>query len=228
MEELFILGDLFEFFFEYRHAVPKGCVRTLGALAEVADAGISIHYFVGNHDLWVRQYLTDEVGMHVYTQPLFMERFGHRFFIAHGDGLSPYDTKYRLLKRLFTNPVAQWAFRWLHPDLGIPLAQWFSQRSRHAQQYSPHFDFDPQSDGLVIFARKWAQQHPDLRFIIMGHRHLAMRVKLSTQCQYINIGEWMRAFTFGRMNAQGMQVGQWLPETRQVRWLQPGEVMGGR
>ncbi len=221
MAELFVLGDLFEFFFEYRHAVPKGFVRTLGALARLTDAGVPVHYFVGNHDLWIRTYLTDEVGLTVYHAPRVVERFGVRALVGHGDGLSPTDGKYRALKRLFTNPFAQWLYRWLHPDLGIPLARWFSGWSRRAQQRRPDAPFHPATDGLVAFARQWAQNHPDVRFIVMGHRHTAATVEVGRACHYVNVGEWMNHFTFVRWNAEGMRPGRWVPDPGRIQWTAP-------
>ncbi len=223
--ELFILGDLFEFFFEYRHAVPKGFTRLLGRLAELADEGVRIHYFVGNHDLWLKNYLTEEAGMQVYWAPERIERFGREMLVGHGDGLSPFDGKYRRLKRLFTNPLAQWLYRWLHPDVGIPLARYFSQQSREAQLPTDARPFDPQKDGLVLFARQWAQAHPSVRYIIMGHRHIAHRMQVSEQCTYYNVGDWLHLFTYGQLTAEGMHLWQYLPGEDAVRPLGADEIV---
>ncbi len=225
LDELFILGDLFEFFFEYRHAVPRGFTRILGRLAMLSDEGIPIHYFVGNHDLWLNDYLHSEVGMRIYHEPAFIRRFGTSLWIGHGDGLSPFDGKYRMLKRLFTNPAAQWLYRWLHPDIGIPLARYFSHRSRQAQTSAAPTPFIPHQDGLVRFARQWAQRHPHLRYIIMGHRHIAHAIAVGPGCTYYNTGDWLERFTYGRLTAAGMQLWQYLPATNEVRPLGRDEIV---
>ena len=127
---IFIVGDIFDFWFEYKTVVPKGFVRLLGCLAEISDAGIPLHIFTGNHDLWMRDYLTEELNANVYFEPKQFEFAGKNFFIGHGDGLGPGDQGYKFIKKIFTNPVCQWLFGWLHPDLGIQLANYFSRKSR--------------------------------------------------------------------------------------------------
>ena len=127
---LFLMGDLFDFWFEYQKVVPKGFVRTLGKLAQLADTGLEIHYFVGNHDLWMRNYFTKELGIPVYHKPQEFTINNKQFLIGHGDGLGPGDKGYKRMKKLFVNPLSKWLFRWLHPDIGVRLAQYLSVRNR--------------------------------------------------------------------------------------------------
>ena len=123
---IFLLGDLFDFWFEYKTVVPKGFTRTLGKLAEISDSGIPIYYFVGNHDLWMNGYFEEELNIPVYHKPKEFTFNDKTFFIGHGDGLGPGDKGFKRMKKVFTNPVAKWFYRWLHPDLGVRLAQYFS------------------------------------------------------------------------------------------------------
>ena len=127
---IFIVGDIFDFWFEYKTVVPKGFVRLLGCLADISDAGIPLHIFTGNHDLWMRDYFTDELGAKVYFEPKQFEFAGKQFFIGHGDGLGPGDQGYKFIKKIFTNPLCQWLFGCLHPNWGIQLANYFSSKSR--------------------------------------------------------------------------------------------------
>jgi UDP-2,3-diacylglucosamine hydrolase len=127
---IYLLGDLFDFWFEYKTVVPKGFVRVLGKLAELSDAGIPITFFVGNHDLWMRDYFQKELGVTVHHQPITLTLGTSRFFIGHGDGLGPGDKGYKRMKKLFTHPLSQWLFRWLHPDWGVRLGQYLSKKNK--------------------------------------------------------------------------------------------------
>ncbi len=130
--EIFLMGDLFDFWFEYKYVIPKGYVRLLGKLAEITDKGIPVHMFRGNHDIWAFDYLNKELNINLYRKPLITERDGKKFFLAHGDGLGPGDNGYKLLKKVFEFKPNQFLFRWLHPDIGSRMGLFFSQRSRLA------------------------------------------------------------------------------------------------
>lgn len=194
---LFLVGDVFDFWFEYKHAIPKGFIRFQGKLAELADAGLPIRLFTGNHDMWMRQYFTDELGIPVYRQPRPYRLGDKHFLIGHGDGLGPGDHVYKQLKKVFENPLARQAFRWLHPDIGVGLAQAWSRRSRISNDKKGEEEFLGETrEWLWQYCRAVeAQQHYD--YYIFGHRHLPLDLAVTPRSRYINLGEWVNARTYG-------------------------------
>lgn len=204
-EAIFLLGDLFDFWFEYKTVVPKGFTRTLGKLAELTDAGIPIYYFVGNHDLWMQGYFEEELNIPVYHKPMEYTFNGKTFFIGHGDGLGPGDKGYKRMKKLFTNPVAKWFFRWLHPDLGVRLAQYLSVKNKLISGDDDVTFLGEDGEWLVQYCkRKLAQKHRD--YFIFGHRHLPMEIQLSNNSNYINLGDWIHYFTYGVFDGSTMSL----------------------
>lgn len=200
---IFLLGDLFDFWFEYRHVVPKGFVRVLGKLAEISDSGIPIHFFVGNHDLWMDDYFEDELNITVYREPkkfIFNDKI---FLIGHGDGLGPGDKGYKRMKKVFTNKGAQWLYRWLHPDLGMPLAQYFSLRNKAISGEEDLEFLGEEKEWLIQYARKKLQkQHWD--YFVFGHRHLPLDIPLNDRSTYINLGDWIGYYTYGEFDGEKM------------------------
>jgi len=187
--ELFLMGDIFDFWFEYQYVVPKGFVRLQGKLAQMADSGIKLYFFKGNHDMWVKDYFTREIGMEIISDELIIERAGKRFFLHHGDGLGPGDRKYKFLRKIFRNPVCQWLFSMLPPRIGLGIANAWSGRSRLANQQKEVFQGEA-NEWLAIYAKeKLAQEHFD--YFIFGHRHLPLDIRLSDNSRYINLGEWI-------------------------------------
>jgi len=193
---IFLLGDLFDFWFEYNYVVPRGFTRTLGKLAELTDSGIPVYYFVGNHDLWMRGYFEEELNIPVFHKPQVFELNQKKFFIGHGDGLGPGDKGFKRMKKVFTSPVAQWFFRWLHPDLGVRMAQYFSVKNRLISGDEDVTFLGEEKEWLVQYAkRKLAQQHFD--YFVFGHRHLPLEIDLSTTSKYVNLGDWISYYTYG-------------------------------
>lgn len=193
--EIYLLGDMFDFWFEYKHAIPKGFIRLQGKLAELADEGIKLHYFTGNHDMWVFDYLPREIGMTVYRKPVKREINGKMFFIAHGDGLGPGDHGYKFIKKVFSNKFCQWLFERVHPNLGIGLANYMSKRSRISTGKEDEKYLGDEKEFLVIFAKQTLEkEHFD--FFIFGHRHLPIDMKLTEKSRYINLGDWINYFTY--------------------------------
>ncbi len=192
---IFLLGDLFDFWFEYKKVVPKGFTRTFGKLAEITDAGIPVYYFVGNHDLWMNGYFEEELNIPVFHAPRVFELNDKRFFIGHGDGLGPGDKGFKRMKKVFTNPVAQWLFRWLHPDLGVRMAQHFSINNKLISgSEDVHFQGEDK-EWLVQYAkRKLASGHYD--FFVFGHRHLPLEIPLGETTTYVNLGDWISYCTY--------------------------------
>lgn len=204
-EAIFLVGDLFDFWFEYRQVVPRGYVRLLGKLAELADQGIAIHIFSGNHDVWMFGYFEEELGIPVYHQPIVREFQGRTFFIGHGDGLGPNDRGYKMLKRIFRNPACQWLFSRLHPNFGSGLANYFSGRSRAVNPSPPEF-LGPEGEWLIAYANRKLEQIP-ADYFIFGHRHLPIDYTLKNgRSRYINLGEWLNFRSYAVFDGQDLQV----------------------
>jgi len=193
-QAIFLLGDVFDFWFEYKRVVPKGFVRLLGKMAELSDRGIKIIVFSGNHDLWLNNYFTDEIGVEIYHAPQSYHIGSHSFYLAHGDGLGPGDKKFKFFKRVFRNPICQWLFRWLHPDIGVALAQFWSKDSRLAQLDEPLI-FHGDEEWLIIHSNQTEKKsHHD--YYVYGHRHIPGIHDLDGGATYVNLGEWVRACTY--------------------------------
>ena len=194
-EVLFLLGDLFDFWFEYKHVVPKGFIRILGKLAELRDAGIPIYFFVGNHDLWMHGYFEQELNIPVYHTPKEFTLNGKEFLIGHGDGLGPGDKGYKRMKKVFTNPFCKWLFKWLHPDIGVKLAQYLSTKNKLISGEEDVKFLGEENEWLVQYAKKKLEtKHYD--YFVFGHRHLPMEIEVSNTSKYINLGDWITHFTY--------------------------------
>ena len=192
---IFLMGDLFDFWFEYNTVVPKGFTRTLGKLAELTDSGIPITYFVGNHDLWMNGYFEEELNIPVYHNPQHYNINGVHFFIGHGDGLGPGDKGFKRMKKVFTNPFAKWLFKWLHPDLGVRLAQHLSINNKIISGDADAQFLGEDNEWLVQYCRrKLETKHYD--HFIFGHRHLPMEIDLDGGARYTNLGDWISYFTY--------------------------------
>jgi UDP-2,3-diacylglucosamine hydrolase len=198
--EIFLMGDIFDFWFEYKTVVPKGYVRFLGKLAEITDAGIPVHVFRGNHDLWAFDYLEKELGVKLYRKPIIREMYGKVFYLAHGDGLGPGDRSYKFLKRVFEFRPNQFLFRWLHPDLGAAMGNYFSRRSRLAKinYASTQADnFEREKEILFQYAQEKASRHPEVNFFVFGHRHIPLQVPVSDNANLVVLGDWLSHFSYG-------------------------------
>jgi len=198
-KELFLMGDVFDFWFEYRTVIPKGFVRLLGKLAEMADKGIKIHLFTGNHDIWAFSYLHEEIGIEIHREPKFMAFGGKTFYLAHGDGLGPGDTGYKVLKRVFSNRINQWLFRWLHPDMGARMALYFSRKSRIANNIKDkkaEVSRGIEHEMLFKYAVDTLAHHPEIDYFVFGHRHLPTDIRLHTGARLIILGDWLTNFTY--------------------------------
>lgn len=193
-DEIFLVGDIFDFWFEYKTVVPRGYVRLLGKIAEIADSGIPVHWFTGNHDMWIFDYLPNELGITLYRDPIEREWNGKKFFIGHGDGLGPGDKGYKFIKKVFRSKLSQWLFARLHPNLGIGLANYFSNTSRNSGSDDRIF-LGEENEWLIIYCKEVLQkQHFD--YFIFGHRHLPLNIELPGNSIYYNLGDWMDYQTY--------------------------------
>jgi len=198
--EIFIVGDIFDFWYEYRKVVPKGQVRLLGKLAELSDSGIQLHFFVGNHDMWMRDYFQKELGIPVYYEPKEFTRNGKRFLIGHGDGLGPGDHGYKRLKKIFRNPACKWLFGILPPIMGMGLANYLSRRSRAQTGATEEVFLGEDREWLLIYCKEQLKKE-NFDFFVFGHRHLPIDYRLDNS-RYINLGDWIRYNTYAVFNGK--------------------------
>lgn len=207
-QEIFIVGDMFDFWYEYKKVIPKGYVRLLGKLAELTDAGIPIHFFIGNHDMWMNGYFEKELNIPVYHEPQIFERNGLKLFIGHGDGLGPGDYGYKFIKKIFRNKFCQFLFGIIHPNWGIGLANYFSQKSREKTGTSDEHFLGEDKEWLVQFCRTTLEtEHFD--FFIFGHRHYPIDYKLNEKSNYINLGDWINNFSYAVLTDSKLELKKW-------------------
>lgn len=204
-KEIFLVGDIFDFWFEYKRAIPKGFVRLQGKIAELTDSGIPVHIFTGNHDMWIFDYIPKELGVQLYREPIHREFFGKKYFIGHGDGLGPGDKGYKFLKKVFANKFCQWCFARLHPNFGIWLADKSSKTSRAHTGSSDEVFHGEENEWLVVFCKdELKKEHFD--YFIFGHRHLPLEIDLAENSKYFNLGEWINYNTYVVASDQGVEL----------------------
>ncbi len=202
---IFLLGDLFDFWFEYKTVVPKGFVRTLGKLAEIRESGIPIYFFVGNHDLWMNGYFEKELNIQTFHEPQEFILNKKTFLIGHGDGLGPGDKGYKRMKKVFTNPVFKWVFRWLHPDIGVKIAQYMSVKNKLISGDDDAIFLGEDNEWLVQYCKsKQQQKHYD--YFVFGHRHLPMTINIAEKSEYINLGDWISYYTYGDFDGKKLKL----------------------
>jgi UDP-2,3-diacylglucosamine hydrolase len=216
---IFLVGDIFDFWFEYRKAIPKGFIRFQGKLAELTDKGIPVYFFSGNHDMWMFEYFKKELGIPVFHDPKVLHIHDKKLYIGHGDGLGPGDKFYKVLKRIFRSKLCQWGFRLLHPDLGISIAHAWSQDSRSRNTKKGEDEFQGENEWLYQYCQQMEQQqHHDL--YIFGHRHLPLDLKVNEKSRYINLGEWLHYFTYGEFDGENFRL---LEYGKEEQWYREKE-----
>ena len=196
-EAVYLLGDMFDFWFEYRMVVPRGFTRFLGKLSELTDSGVEVHYFAGNHDLWTWDYLVEECGVILHREPMTLSLADKTFYIGHGDGLGDPDPRFRFIRSIFHSPLCQWLFRWLHPDLGMRFGLNWAKHSRlaHGEGGDPPY-LGEDKEHLVLYAKDYLRSHPDVNYFLFGHRHIELDLMLSDQCRVVILGDWISQYTY--------------------------------
>ncbi len=203
--QLYLVGDLFDVWFEYRNVIPKGYTRFLGKLAEMSDEGLHIEAFTGNHDLWMRGYFEDELNIPVHHEPIRRTFNGKEFLIAHGDGLGPGDNGYKFLKKVLRSPVSQWLYRRIHPDTGVGMAGWFSRLGPKHEDGQEEIFQGPENEWLVQYCLEMLKTtHID--YFIFGHRHLALEYPLPQGSLYINLGDWIRYNSYAAFDGADLRL----------------------
>ncbi|HEY5589947.1 MAG TPA: UDP-2,3-diacylglucosamine diphosphatase [Paludibacter sp.] len=202
---IYLLGDMFDFWYEYRTVVPKGFVRFLGKLAELNDAGIEIHFFTGNHDIWTFGYLENEIGLIIHREPLTVQLGSKRFFLAHGDGLHAEDRGFELLRKVFHSSTAQNLFRYVPPQLGQAFGYNWSKRNREKIMHLESKFKGEENENLVVFAKKYGETH-DVDFMIFGHRHIALDLQLKNEKRVIILGDFVGIFSYGVFDGENFRL----------------------
>jgi len=202
---IFLVGDMFDFWYEYKKVVPKGYVRLLGKIAELSDSGIDMHFFVGNHDMWMNTYFQKELNIPVYFEPKEFVFNDKTFLIGHGDGLGPGDHGYKTVKKVFRNRVSRWLFGILPPYIGIGIANYFSKKSRGADAHSEEKFLGEEKEWLIIYSKEMLKKK-NYEFFVFGHRHLPIDYRLSPDCRYINLGDWIHYDTYAVFDGADLQL----------------------
>lgn len=206
--EIYLVGDIFDFWFEYKRAIPKGFVRLQGKIAEITDSGIPVHVFTGNHDMWIFDYLPKELGIILHREPIEKVYFGKTYFIGHGDGLGPGDKGYKFLKKVFANKFCQWSFARLHPNFGIWLADKSSKTSRSKTGTTDEVFHGESGEWLIQFCKDTLKiKHYDN--FVFGHRHLPLEIQVSENSMYYNLGEWIKYCTYLEVSENKVELKTW-------------------
>lgn len=201
--EIFLMGDIFDFWFEYATVIPRGFIRFQGKLAELSDSGIKITLFKGNHDMWMFDYFGQEMGIEIVSDELILDRNGKKFYLHHGDGLGPGDNMYKILKKIFRSKICQWLFARLHPNLGVSIAQRWSRSSR-AQNAKEEIFENAEEEWLYLHSRDLLKANY-YDFLIFGHRHLPLDLNLG-ESRYINLGEWIKFNSYAVFDGESLEL----------------------
>ncbi len=194
---IYLLGDLFDYWYEYKHVVPKGFTRLLGKISELTDMGIEVHFFIGNHDIWCKDYFSQECGMIVHRAPITAEIYGKEFYIAHGDGLGDNSKGFKFIRAMFHSKTLQTMFSAIHPrwtmELGLTLAK--HSRLKRENGKEPEY-MGEDKEPLVLFTKSYLQTHPDINYFIYGHRHIMLDMMLTKSARIIITGDWIKYFSY--------------------------------
>jgi UDP-2,3-diacylglucosamine hydrolase len=204
-QEIFLLGDVFDFWFEYKNAIPKGFVRLQGKIANLTDKGIKVHWFLGNHDMWIFDYIPKELGVELHQSEIERVFNDKLFFIGHGDGLGPGDKGYKIIKKIFRAKFFQWCFARLHPNLGIGIANFWSRSSRKKTGDDDSVFYGEDKEMLVLYCKEKIKKK-NYNFFMFGHRHYPMDIKISETSRYINTGDWFKKDTYAVFDGEKMEL----------------------
>lgn len=203
--EIYLVGDIFDFWYEYKYTIPKGQTRLLGKIAEITDSGIAVHFFTGNHDLWMKDYFKQELNVQIHYQPITVTYNNKVFYIAHGDGLGPGDQWYKILKKIFTNKIIQWMFTRIHPNLAFYIARRSSKRSRISTSNSDEKFLGLENEWLYLYSCEYLKTH-NVNYFVFGHRHLPLELNVGKNATYINLGEWINYHTYAVFDGEKIEL----------------------
>ncbi len=202
---VYLLGDMFDFWYEFKFVVPKGYTRFLGKISELTDMGVEVHFFIGNHDIWCLDYFEKECGMIVHKKPVTCELFGKEFFLAHGDGLGDVDPKFKMLRRMFHSKTLRTIFSCLHPRWSMDLGLEWAKHSRLKREAGKEPDYQGEAyEPLVIFSKKYLKTHPNINYFIYGHRHIMLNLMLSRTSSMLILGDWINEFSYAVFDGENI------------------------
>jgi UDP-2,3-diacylglucosamine hydrolase len=208
---IYLLGDMFDFWFEFKTVVPKGYTRFLGKLSELTDMGIEIHYFIGNHDIWCHDYLEKECGVIMHRSPVTTEIYDKTFYLAHGDGLGDPDNKFKMLRALFHNATLQKLFASIHPRWSMPLGLTWAKHSRLKRENGEEPDYmGEDKEWIVLYTKEYLKTHPDINFFIYGHRHIMLDLMLNRTARILILGDWIRFFSYVVFDGDTLELKQFV------------------
>lgn len=213
-DAIFLLGDVLDYWYEYRYVVPRGFVRFFGKLAELSDRGIRVVWFIGNHDIWIFDYLPNELGIEVVDGSLVEEIDGHKFFMTHGDGIGRLKPSFKLIRSLFRNRICQKLFSGIHPRWTVPFAYKWSDHSRHSSPLPSDEDAARMLENLNRFSREYLAEHPDVEYFMYGHLHLLKRFGIDVKieegdnagAEIIVLGEWLSQFSYAYWDGEKLEI----------------------
>ncbi len=202
---IYMLGDMFDFWYEYKMVVPRGFTRFLGKISELTDMGVEVHYFTGNHDIWCKDYLQKECGVILHREPITIELADKVFYLAHGDGLGDPDWKFKIIRSAFHSRLCQSLFSCIHPRWGMQFGLSWAKHSRIKRGDSGEPPYmGEKKEHLVLYAKKYLQEHPDVNYFLFGHRHIELDLMLSKQCRLLILGDWISQFTYAVFDGENM------------------------
>lgn len=208
---VYLLGDIFDFWYEYKMVVPRGYTRFLGKISELTDRGIEVHFFIGNHDIWCGDYLEKECGMVVHHEPMTCEIYGKIFFMAHGDGLGDNDRKFKFLRAMFHNKFLQFMFSTIHPRWSIDLGLSWAKHSRvkRTEQGPPQY-LGEKKEWLVSYSKEYLHTHPEINFFVFGHRHIELDLMISHTARVVILGDWITQFTYAEFDGDNLTLNNYI------------------
>jgi UDP-2,3-diacylglucosamine hydrolase len=208
---IYLLGDMFDFWNEYKYVVPKGYTRFLGKISELTDMGVEVHYFTGNHDIWTYGYLEKECGVILHTQPETVEIYDKIFFLAHGDGLGDPDAKFKFLRKMFHNRTCQKLLNFVHPWWGMHLGLNWAKHSRLKRADGKEAPFmGEDKEYLILFTKEYMKTHSNIDYFIFGHRHIELEMKMSRKTELVILGDWIWQFTYAVFDGEHMFIQQYI------------------
>ena len=207
-EQIFLLGDIMDYWFEYRYVVPRGFVRFFGKLAELSDSGIKITWIIGNHDIWIFDYLPSEIGIKVVDGYIIETLYGKKVFMAHGDGLGKQPLSFRFIRSIFRNKICQKLYSGLHPRWTVPFAYNWSRHSRKKGEGRGAPDWKL-LESLKSFSTLFYEEEKNINFFIFGHVHVMAEEKIAENCKMIVLGEWIKTFSYAIMDEKGLILRKW-------------------
>lgn len=194
---VYLLGDMFDFWYEFKTVVPKGFTRFLGKLSELTDMGVEVHFFIGNHDIWCGDYLTKECGVTLHKKPLTVEIYGQLFYLAHGDGLGDPNKSFKFIRSMFHNPILQFLFSGIHPRWSMDIGLTWAKHSRMKRENGTEPDYlGEDKEYLVTYTKEYLKTHPNINYFIYGHRHIMLDLMLSRSSRIVVLGDWINYFSY--------------------------------